>query len=420
MLASISEGTTRIKNLLLGDDCLRTIEAFQAMGVPLTLTLSPKGRGKGEGGCSCDAVVRGVGMRGLKRPGRPVYLGNSGTTMRILPGILAGQDFQVVLKGDKSLSARPMMRVARPLRRMGAKISGRGKREIFPPLKIRGSARPRPIKYKSKAASAQVKSCIMLAGLFAKGTTSVSEPVKSRDHTERMLEMLGCKVRTQGRRVSLKGPVKLKSPGTVTIPGDISSAAFFIVAGCILSGAKIIIKNVGLNPTRTGIIDILKRMEADVSVKCKVKSEKYGEPSGDIVVKSSRLRGVTISPQEVVRAIDEIPVIMVAACLAKGATVIKGIGELRIKETDRVRSMVTNLRRLGAEIEVKSNELRVKGGRVLRGARVSSYGDHRTAMSMLIAGLVTKGKVIVTGLDCINKSFPNFHRILRPFKLTKT
>jgi len=260
----------------------------------------------------------------------------------------------------------------------------------------------------------------MLAGLFAKGTTSVSEPVKSRDHTERMLEMFGCKVRTQGRRVSLKGPVKLKSPGTVTIPGDISSAAFFIVAGCILSGAKIIIKNVGLNPTRTGILDILKKMRADVSVKCKVKSEKYGEPSGDIVVKSSRLRGVTISPQEVVRAIDEIPVIMVAACLAKGTTVIKGIGELRIKETDRVRSMVTNLRRLGAEIEVRGNELRVKGGRVLRGARVSSYGDHRTAMSMLIAGLVTKGKVVVTSLDCINKSFPNFHRILSLFELTKT
>ncbi len=413
MLASISEGTTRIKNWLLADDGLRTIAAFRAMGVKVyTFCIAE----------SVNFTVQGVGMRGLKKPGRgrgnghAIYLGNSGTTMRILPGILAVQDFQVVLKGDRSLSARPMMRVARPLRRMGVKISGRGKREIFPPLKIRGSARPKPIKYKSKVASAQVKSCILLAGLFAKGTTSVSEPVKSRDHTERMLKMFGCSVKTQGRRVSLKGPVKLKSPGTVTIPGDISSAAFFIVAGCILPGAKVIIENVGLNPTRTGIIDILKRMRADISVRCKVSGVRAGEPVGNIIVKSSRLRGVTISAQEVVRAIDEVPIIMVAACLAKGATVIKGIGELRIKETDRVRSMVTNLRRLGAEIEVKDNELKVKGGRVLRGARVSRYGDHRTAMSMLIAGLVTKGKVTVIGLDCINKSFPNFHRILSPLK----
>jgi 3-phosphoshikimate 1-carboxyvinyltransferase len=441
MLASISEGTTHIKNLLIGDDVLHTIEAFRAMGVNISVkckVLSVKGR---------TVVVHGVGMHGLKKPRKSLYLGNSGTTMRLLPGILAGQDFAVVLKGDASLLKRPMKRIVEPLARMGANISGEGLRvpvssswrglasggkgEIYPPLRIKGG-RLKAIDYKSKIASAQVKSCILLAGLFADGVTSVTEPVKSRDHTERMLRMFGCRLKAQGSRVSLKGPVKLKSPGAIEIPGDISSAAFFIVAGCILPNTKIIVRDVGLNPTRTGVLDILKRMGADISVKCKVLSVKGGQPTGDIVVKSSKIKGVVISPEEVVRAIDEIPIIMVAACFARGTTNIRGIEELRVKETDRIKSMVTNLRKLGADIDVvfeakprtsdvrglASNIIRVKGGRMLHGGRVSSFGDHRTAMSMLVAGLAVKGNVSVIGIDCINKSFPGFQHYL--YKVLKT
>jgi len=390
MLASVSKGTTRIKNLLMAEDIKRTIEAFQAMGVKIHL--------------SSVVVVRGVGMTGLKKPSGPLYLGNSGTTMRLLPGILAGQDFEVILTGDKSLSARPMKRIAKPLIQMGASIKG----EAYPPLKILGG-KLKAIKYKSKIASAQVKSCILLAGLYANGITSVIEPEKSRDHTERMLAIFGCRVKGKGRRVSVRGPVELKSPGTIEIPGDISSAAFFIVAGCILPDIKIALKNVGLNPTRTGVIDILKKMGADISIANMTRLAE--EPAGDIIVKSSKLKGVTISPEEVVRAIDEIPVIMVAACFAKGKTVIKGIKELRVKETDRVNSMVTNLRKLGADIKVNGETIIINGARPLHGAKVSGFGDHRTAMSMLVAGLGTKGKVMVTGLDCINKSFPSFIRL---------
>jgi len=458
MLASISKGATRIKNLLMAEDIKRTIEAFRAMGVkirlkaqgsrlkakqiqPSAFSLQPN-----------EVIISGVGMYGLKKPSKPLYLGNSGTTMRILPGILAGQDFEVVLTGDESLSARPMKRIVEPLIKMGAKIGpltlpspqrgeGKGEGEIYPPLKIHGG-KLKAVKYKLKIASAQVKSCILLAGLYANGVTSVTEPERSRDHTERMLRTFGCRLKAEGSRVSVDGPVELKSPGTIEIPGDISSAAFFIVAGCILPGIKIIVKNVGLNPTRTGILDILKRMGADIDfstrfarskniVRARPRSgqvENY-EPKGDIIVKSSKLKGVTISPKDVVRAIDEMPILMVAACFAKGKTVIKGAEELRVKETDRIKSMVTNLRKAGADIEVKGEGWRVdkskihpppfslqpmseciiiNGGKPLHGARVSSFGDHRTAMSMLVAGLAVKGKMTVTGIECINKSFPNF------------
>ena len=455
MLASVSKGTTHIKNLLIAEDIKRTIEAFRAMGVEI--------RGNG-----VNIAVRGVGMAGLKKPSGPLYLGNSGTTMRVLPGILAGQDFEVILKGDASLSKRPMTRIAEPLRKMGAEIASDAPRprndpfsviaseakqshEIHPPLKIHGG-KLKAIKYKSKIASAQVKSCILLAGLYADGVTSVSEPEKSRDHTERMLEMFGCRVKSnrraglnlpygivrarpkaESRTISLKGPAELKSPGAIEIPGDISSAAFFIVAGCILPDIKIVLKNVGLNPTRTGVIDILKRMGADIEIvfcmslrakrsnlkkrDCFAMTNYTYEPYGDIIARPSKLKGVTISSKEVIRAIDEIPVIMVSACFAKGKTVIKGIKELRVKETDRVYSMVTNLRKLGADIRINGETIIINGARPLHGAKVSSFGDHRTAMSMLVAGLGTKGKVIVTGLDCINKSFPGFERLLRRLPL---
>ena len=362
--------------------------------------------------------------------------------MRILPGVLAGQDFGVTLKGDKSLSGRPMKRIVEPLRKMGVDI--RSSRNFFPPLIIHGG-KPKAIRYRTKIASAQVKSCILLAGLYADGMTSVTEPMKSRDHTERMLKYFGSRLpstslgtgKARGSRVSVSGPVKLKSPGVIEIPGDISSAAFFIAAGCILPGIKVIVKKVGLNPTRTGVIDILKKMGADIKAQGSRLKAQGGEPYGDIIVKSGGLKGVTISAKEVVRAIDEIPIIMVAACFAKGKTVIKGIKELRVKETDRIHSMVTNLRKLGANIRLKAQGSRlkekkmrstasslqpkheyivIKGGKPLHDAVVSSFGDHRTAMSMLIAGLAVKG-VRVTGLACIDKSYPGFLEALR--KLTR-
>lgn len=416
ILSSISEGATTIRNLLMAEDIKATIDAFRAMGVNIRF----KGR---------DAVVYGVGMRGLKKPNKPLYLGNSGTTMRILPGILAGQDFEVVLTGDESLSSRPMRRITEPLRKMGVSIEGRGRSrsELYPPLTIRGNRRPKAIDYKSKIASAQVKSCILLAGLYADGVTSVAEPVQSRDHTERMLKQFGVKLfsirfarsknivrvrpKAESRTIGLKGPVKLKSPGAIKIPGDISSAAFFIVAGCILPNIKITIKNVGLNSTRIGVLEILKKMGVNLTNLTMLELSGY-EPIGDIIVKSSKLKGVTISPKEVVRAIDEMPILMVAACFAKGRTTIKGTEELKVKETDRVYSMVTNLRKIGADVQIKKKNIIINGGKLLHGARVSSFGDHRTAMSMLVAGLGAKGKVIVTGLDCINKSFPNFLNLL--------
>ena len=396
MLASISKGNTLIKNLLMGDDVLRTIRAFRAMGV----TIRHKGK---------DILVRGVGARGLRKPTKPIYLGNSGTTMRILPGILACQDFRVTLEGDASLSKRPMKRIVEPLRKMGVKISGSGKNDGYPPLKIKGG-RVKPVKYRSNIASAQVKSCVLLAGLFAEGVTEVKEPVRSRDHTEEMLKLFGCKVKVEGLKVSVRGPVRLESPGEIEIPADVSSAAFFMVAACILPGMKIILKNIGLNPTRTGVIDILKEMGADIRIERKSRGV---EPKGDVIVASSRLHGITISPKEVVRAIDEIPIIMVAACFAKGVTIIHGIGELRVKETDRIASMVTNLRKVGADIKVKGDMLKVGGLKLLHGATLRSFGDHRTAMSMLTAGIAIKGNVRVTGLSCINKSFPGFQKLLR-------
>ncbi len=375
---------------------------------------SPERSGQHAKACSKDIIVYGVGLHGLKNPVKPLFLGNSGTTMRLLSGILAGQDFETILTGDKSLSVRPMRRIVEPLRKMGAVIEGsRGhlsvpycRSELYPPLRIKGG-KLKAINYKSKIPSAQVKSAILLAGLYADGITSVTEPVKTRDHTERMLRQFGVRRKVKGLRCEVKGPAKLRPPGTIRIPGDISSAAFFIVAGLILPNSEITVKNVGLNPTRTGILGILKKMGANLTILTRLDLSDY-EPVGDIVVRSSRLKGVRISPKDVVQAIDEIPILMVAACFAKGRTIIEGIGELHVKETDRVHSMVTNLRKMGAEIEVKSEKLKVKGGRLLHGAKVSSFGDHRTAMSMLIAGLAAKGKIELDDTSCINKSFPNF------------
>jgi len=438
MLASISEGATHIKNLLMGDDVLHMLRAFSAMGVqidyPNNLDIKEGCNKLYTSSSSIDIYVHGVGMKGLKRPSRDIFLGNSGTGMRLLSGLLSGQNFEVRLTGDESLSKRPMRRIVEPLRKMGAEIFGSrspgvsrrdarlgkvqtlGQEEIYPPLQIHGG-RLKAISYRLPIPSAQVKSAILLAGLYTEGLTSVIEPIKTRDHTERMLKLFGCNIKVQGRRVTLKGPAKLKSPGIVEIPGDISSAAFFLVAGLVLPDTKIIVEDVGLNPTRIGILDILKKMHAKITILTRPGVSMF-EPVGDIIAYPSRLRGIRISPEDVARSIDEIPILMVAACFAEGQTTIEGIEELHVKETDRIKSMVTNLSKIGADIRLEARGSRLKrervvinGGRPLHGGRVSSFGDHRTAMSMLVARRLAGVDLEVTGLDCIKKSFPGFERV---------
>lgn len=409
ILSSIAEGVTRIKNFLMGDDCLRAIEAFREMGIkidhrPETADQRP------------SIVIEGKGLRGLNKPKKELYLGNSGTTMRILMGLLAGQDFECVFSGDESLSKRPMGRVAKPLELMGADIKSQVTghksqvKEIYSPFIIKGKYPLKAINYKMPVASAQVKSAILLAGLYADGTTTIEEPSKSRDHTERMLKEFGVDVRTDGLKVSIEKSV-LCSKGEIFVPGDISSAAFFIVAALVLKSSKVTIKNTGINPTRTGIIDVLKSMGAGIEI-TNVQNQE-GEPWADIVVSSSDLKGVTVEGDIIPRVIDELPILMVAASFAKGKTVIKDAGELRVKETDRISSMVTNLKKMRADIKTEGDTILINGKDMLKGAKVDSFGDHRTAMSMVIAGLAAKGETTVSDTDCINKSFPGFEKSLK-------
>jgi 3-phosphoshikimate 1-carboxyvinyltransferase len=343
--------------------------------------------------------------------------------MRILMGILAGQDFECVRAGDESLSRRPMKRVAEPLKMMGAEIRSQVTshksqvtshksqvEEIYPPIRIKGKCPLKAIDYKIPVASAQVKSAILLAGLYADGTTTVREPAKSRDHTERMLKVFGADIRTEGLRVSV-GKSVLKSGGEIFVPGDISSAAFFMAAALILKSSTITMKNIGVNPTRTGIIDVLKNMGGRIEI-ANVRNQE-GEPYADITASSSDLKGVTIEGDIIPRVIDELPILMVAASLAEGRTVIKGAGELRVKETDRISSMATNLKKMGAGIRAKKDIIIIDGKDALQGARVDSFGDHRTAMSMAIAALAARGETTISNTDCINKSFPGFEETLR-------
>ncbi len=399
MFGSIAKGITRVKNFLAAEDCLRTIKAFQDMGISIkTQSLKRKAQNKIH-----NLEIYGKGLRGLKKPDKDIYCGNSGTTMRLLSGILAGQDFKARLTGDKSLSGRPMKRIVEPLRLMGVDVSG-----DHPPLVIKGGI-VRPINYISPVATAQVKSCILLAGLYANGTTSVSEPTKSRDHTERMLGLFGVKVKEAGLKVQIEGSQQLKS-ADIEVPADISSAAFFIAAGLIAKNSRLKIKSIGINPTRTGILDILKSMGAKIKVN-KIKQNKY-EPVADLVVESSRLKAVTIEGGIIPRAIDELPVIMVCATQAEGVTRIINAEELRVKETDRIKSMALGLSRMGATIIVEHDNIYIKGPVKLKGATVKSFGDHRTAMSLAVAGLIADGQTVIEDTGCILTSFPDFKKIL--------
>ena len=400
IISSLSEGKSIIRNFLNAEDPLRTCNAFRQMGI----NIEEGSRVQGFKG-SRDLVINGKGLMGLKTPKDIIDCGNSGTTMRLLCGVLAGQPFSATLTGDSSLMRRPMQRVIIPLAEMGAVIQSE---KGYPPLAIKGGDL-KPIDYKSPVASAQVKSAVLLAGLYCDGITSVSEPEKSRDHTERMLKAAGVNIEMKNLKVSVTGKAKLK-PLDTTIPGDFSSAAFFIVAGAIVPDSKILIKNVGINPTRTGLLDILKKMGANITLKNK--REVSGEPVSDIYINHSQLKGIEIGGDMIPKAIDEFPILCIAASLAQGTTKITGAKELRVKESDRIASMAHELRKMGVEVEELPDGITIKGRERLKAATVQSYGDHRVAMSMAIAGLVADGETIVKDTECVNTSFPGFMEML--------
>ncbi len=395
MLGSIARGTTTISNFLRGEDNFSTMQAFRAMGVPIE-----------DDGQSI--TVTGVGLHGLKEPGDVLDCGNSGTTIRLMTGLLSGQSFFSVLTGDQYLRKRPMKRVSEPLRRMGACIAGRGGGNLAP-LAITGT-KLNGISYSSPIASAQVKSALMLAGLYAEGETSVTEPTLSRDHSERMFGYFGADLSRIGTTVTVLGGQELKG-GEIAIPGDISSAAFFIVAALIVPGSELLIRNVGVNPTRTGVLDILQAMGGDISLLNQ--RECSGEPVADLLVRTSRLQGIEIGGDLVPRAIDEFPVISVAAAVAEGTTVIRDARELRVKETDRIAAMATNLRAIGAGlIEETEDGMIINGVETLRGGEVCSCGDHRIAMSLSVAALVSRSAIMVDDVSCVATSFPGFYELL--------
>ncbi|MGD0336762.1 MAG: 3-phosphoshikimate 1-carboxyvinyltransferase [Candidatus Omnitrophota bacterium] len=419
ILGAVSCGKTIIKNFPANDDCLATLKILQELGVPITKNIqSPKK-------LSLTVNIEGRGLYGLRKPRKPLFCSESGTTLRLLLGLLAGQNFSAYLKAAPSLSSRPMLRVTAPLRLMGAAISARrktqgAKREEYPPVRISGGGL-KSIIYKMPVASAQVKSALLLAGLYADGKTIIIEPVRTRDHTERMLRLFKAGVKVIGNKIVIKRRVKLSSPGEIFLPGDISSAAFFMVLASLIPGARITIKKVSLNPLRTGVIRVLKRMGAHIKV-TKSQSHKVtsAEPIGDLLVKSSSLRGTVVRKKEIPSLIDELPVLMVAASFAKGKTVFEGAEELRVKETDRIRSMSLNLRKMGARISLvkrgNAEKVVITGTKPLKAVGVSSFGDHRTAMSMIVAGLAAHGSTKIDDISCINKSFPDFIAKLNSLK----
>ncbi|TRZ96376.1 3-phosphoshikimate 1-carboxyvinyltransferase [bacterium] len=419
ILGSICKGQTRIKNFPLNQDCLNTLGALRKLGVKISLG-SKRNRVAG-------VTIFGKGLRGLNKPARPICVGDSGTTLRLILGILAGQTFKVKLKAGKSLSWRPMLRVTHPLRMMGAKIIARQKLtsnlqspivkfEEYPPIIIKGG-NLNPIRYKLPVASAQVKSAILFAGLFTNRATEVIEPIKTRDHTERLLKVFGANIKVLENKIVIKGGQELITPGIVTVPGDISSASFLIVASLILPFSCLRIKGVGLNHSRTGYLRVLKRMGADIHIKSYRPSYRLWEPIGDLCVKSSNLKGIVVKKEEIPVLIDELPVLMVAACYAKGKTVFQGIGELHFKEADRITSMSENLQKMGAVIRVfkdsRGESIIIEGGKTLIGSKLRSFGDHRTAMSLMVCGLKAKGVTRIDDVNCINKSFPGFPAILK-------
>jgi 3-phosphoshikimate 1-carboxyvinyltransferase len=390
IVGSLAEGTSRVSGLLEGEDVLATIAAFRALGVEISDPQDGRLR------------IEGIGLRGLHEPRAPLDLGNSGTAMRLLAGALAAQPFDTILTGDASLRQRPMRRVAEPLNAMGAAITTADNGR--PPLMIQGGRALHGIDYKMPVASAQVKSAILLAAMYASGTTVVNEPVPTRDHTERMLRAFGYEIETQGRRVRLHGGGRLHACD-ITVPGDLSSAAFFLVGATIAKNADVLIEGVGVNPTRTGVLELLERMGARLELIPRGKAG--GEPIADIRACSSALQGIVMGPDDVSRAIDEFPALFIAAACARGETVLRGAEELRVKESDRIAVMARGLSQLGIDAKERPDGIIIRGG-VLSGGNVQSFGDHRVAMAFAIAGLVAPEPIRVHDCKNVDTSFPGF------------
>jgi 3-phosphoshikimate 1-carboxyvinyltransferase len=396
ILGSIAQGETRIYNFLNSLDCLQTFECMQSLGAEIEL------------GEDNFIKIKGKGLYGLQEPKDMLEVGNSGTTIRLLAGLLSGQNFYSVLNGDNSIRKRPMKRVVQPLRLMGADIWGREDGQLAP-LSIKGSLL-NPLQYTLPVASAQVKSALLLAGLYAAGETIIKEPLPTRDHTERMLSIMQADIMISHQEIIIIGGKYLKGTD-LFIPGDISSAAYFIAAASILKDSQIVISQVGVNPTRTGIIKILKRMGAKINIlNYQIKSN---EPQADLEIEYSELKGISIMPEEVPFLIDELPLIALVATQAQGKTIVSGAKELRVKETDRLKAIVSELKKMGANIKEKEDGFIVVGPSKLQGAACESYHDHRIAMSLAIAALLAEGKTVIKNSECIDISFPGFENTLQ-------
>jgi 3-phosphoshikimate 1-carboxyvinyltransferase len=395
IVGSISEGITILKDYSTCDDCMATMEIMKKLGINILKN-------------KATIRIEGTGLHGLKEPGDVLDCKNSGTSMRLLSGLLSGQNFFSVLTGDSSLLRRPMKRIIEPLNLMGAKISGR-ENDQFAPLTIKGG-NLKAIDYKLEVASAQVKSAILLASLYAEGNSSVTEPAQSRDHTERILNLYGAKIGSSKNKITLKEKNELKGK-EISIPGDISSAAFFLVLASIIKGSRLLIKNVGINPTRIGIIEVLKSMGADISIKNE-RNKNY-EPVADLLVKASKLKSIKMFGKVIPKVIDELPILAVAATQAEGVTEIKDAQELRVKETDRIYAIAAGLKKMGAKVEEKPDGLIIEGPSRLKGDICESFDDHRIGMALAIAGVLAEGKTQLLESECIDVSFPEFTSILR-------
>lgn len=398
MLGALADGDTHVTNFLESADCLSTIDCFTRLGIFVERDFTHPGH----------VIVHGMGMQGLHPSFHTVvlYTGNSGTTTRIMTGILAPQCFVSLVSGDNSVNARPMKRVITPLAQMGAKIVSMND-DGCAPLQITGTPL-HGITYDSPVASAQVKSAILLAGLYAEGPTTVNEPTKSRDHTERMLRAFGASVETKGNSVTVT-PTDRLTPIDIEVPGDISSAAYFLAGACIVPGSEVLLKHVGINPTRDGILRVAKAMGADIEL---VNETKDAEPCADLLVKSSALHGTTIGGDLIPTLIDELPVIAVMAACAEGTTVITDAAELRVKESDRIRAVAEGLSAMGADITPTADGFVIHGGKPLHGAKIHTYDDHRIAMSFAVAGLAAEGETILDDESCVRISYPSFFQDL--------
>lgn len=394
MFGALAKGTTRVQNFLQGADCLSTIDCFRKLGIEIEN--HPE-----------EILIHGKGLHGLSAPASRLEVGNSGTTTRLISGILAGQNFTTELNGDASIQSRPMKRIIEPLRMMGANIESLRKNDCAP-LRIE-PARLQGISYQSKVASAQVKSCILLAGLYANGSTSVSEPYISRNHSEILLKQFGAKLNVKDTTVSIEPDPDLQAQ-EIQVPGDISSAAYFIAAGLIMPNSEILIKNVGINPSRDGILRVCKEMGADITLL----NENWdnGEPTADILVKSSSLHGTTIGGAVIPTLIDELPVVAALACFANGTTMIKDAQELKVKESNRIDVMVENLQKMGATVTATEDGMIIEGGNPLHGAVIESKNDHRIAMTFAVTALAAEGETEILDADCVNISYPNFYKDL--------